>query len=94
VGRVETSCPRKVRLFGETSEGIDPEDSSGGRTIELFICVLTNLRGLKRACFKTQKVLTGWYAETPYAFKKKEVAYGAPEALHPSILSRYIETEF
>jgi hypothetical protein len=39
-----------------------------------------------------QKSLTGWYTETPGTPQKKE-AYGAPEAFHPSIVSRYIETE-
>jgi hypothetical protein len=54
--------------------------------VELFICVLANLRGLKGACNRRQKILTGWEVLKLCRPLKKE-AYGPPEACaHHSIL--------
>jgi hypothetical protein len=55
-----------------------------GILVELFICVFANLRGIKGACYKTQKVLTGRYTKTSYAFKRKEL-HEAPEDCTPPL---------
>jgi hypothetical protein len=48
------------------------------------------MKGLKGACSRREKF--DWTVCQNLVHLKKIEAYGASEALHPSILSRYVET--